>query len=421
MFPISFPESLVAGFSDLSIHSFRDSPDDAQSLFERPDNLGIFKPFREALSDSASDKDSTFKAGYAKKLSKFLTLIAQFIMAGNGISMRSFQAATLQVAPSEGFPRNFFINDLHCYIGKPRAKQRGLSVYEAYWLLETRVALAIILYIGIFRPWESTSLKNQKDGPGSSPYLFVKVDMCNAEPTAIRRWEGRDINQALCVERSPLQAEGRVYRQFTKAFLRRNSFANSFTTSQELPDMVDWRRALVTGRNEQLAFSHAVHFFFGFKSPPVPGTHPMIPMQLVSPNVSSNVLSLPHYALDVARHAVRHRYALTGSVADVEKQVVQLCKTLPFLYGNCYGEVSKWTRLGDKNLVEVSAATIWGGMQPSMLEALPFEGYPGRSIAKAMSMVRCHLVIYYDSIDVAKDLACYSRMERWLISTRKLL
>lgn len=420
MFPMSFPESLVASLSDLSIHSFRDSPDDAQSLFDRPDNLEVFKPFREALSHSASDKDSTFKAGYATKLSQFLTLLAQFIMAGNGISMRSFQAAALQVAPSKEFPRNLFINDMHCYIGKPKAKQRGLTVYEAYWLLEPRVALAIILYMGIFRPWESPLLKNQGDAPGSSPHLFVKVDMSNAEPTAIRRWEGRDINQALRVERSPLQAEGRVYRQFTKAFLRRNSLANSFATLgslQELPayrDAVDWRRALVTGRNEQLALSHAVHSFFGFKSPPVPGTRPM---QLVSPNVSS----LSHYALDVARHAVRHRYALTGgSVANVENQVAQLSKTLPFLYGNRYGEVSEWTHLGDENLVEVSVATIWGGMQPSMLEALPFEGYPGRSIAKAMSMVKCHFIISYN-IDVAKDLACYSRMERWLISPRKLL
>jgi hypothetical protein len=150
MFPPSFPESLKASLSDLSIHSFRDSPDDEQSLFERSDNVEVFKPFREALSHSASDKDSTFKASYTTKLSSFLTLLAQYIMAGNGISMHSFQAAALQVAPSEEFPRNFFINDLLCYIGKPRAKQHGLTVYEAYWLLELQVALTIIVYIGIF-------------------------------------------------------------------------------------------------------------------------------------------------------------------------------------------------------------------------------------------------------------------------------
>ena len=150
MFPPSFPESLKDSLSDLSIHSFRDSSDDERSLFDRSDNIEVFKPFREALSHSASDEDSMFKASYTTKLSSFLTLLAQFIMAGNGISMRSFQAAALQVAPSEEFPRNLFIDDLLCYIGKPRAKQRGLAVYEAYWLLEPRVALAIIAYTGIF-------------------------------------------------------------------------------------------------------------------------------------------------------------------------------------------------------------------------------------------------------------------------------
>ena len=58
--------------------------------------------------------------------------------------------------------------------------------------------------------------------------------MSNAEPTAIRRWEGRDINQALHVERTPLQAEGCVYRQFTTAFLRHNSFA-TMGSLQNLP------------------------------------------------------------------------------------------------------------------------------------------------------------------------------------------
>ncbi len=386
MFPPSFPESLKASLSDLSIHSFRDSPDDERSLFERSDNVEVFKPFREALCPTALDKDFTFKASYTTKLSPFLTLLAQFIMAGNGISMRSFQAAALQVAPSDGFPRNFFIDDLLCYIGKPRAKQCGLNVYEAYWLLEPRVALAIILYIGIFRPLESSLLENQGDASGSSPFLFVKVAVANAEPTAIRRWEGRDINQALYAEGSPLQAEGRVYRQITKALLRRNSFS-TLGSLQELPaypNAAEQRQMLLIGRKEQLALSQAVHSFFGFKSPP----HPMQP---VSPAVSS----LPHYALDVARHKVRHRYALTGgSVANVKNQVTWLSRTLPFLYGDGYlGEESEWTCLGDQNLVEVSAATIWGGMQPSMLEALPFEGYPRRSIATAMSMVRHHFSV----------------------------
>jgi hypothetical protein len=270
MFPPSFPESLKGSLSDLSIHFFCDSPDDEQSLFERSDNVKVFKPFREALSHSASDKDSTFKASYTTKLSSFLTLLAQYIMAGNGISMCSFQAAALQVARSEEFPHNFFINDLLCYIRKPRAKQHGLTVYEAYWLLEPRVALAIIVYIGVFQPLESPLLKYQGDSPGSSSFLFVKFDATNA---AIWRWEGRDINQAL-------QAEGRVYRQFTKAFLRRNSFV-TLRSPRELPgypNIAEQRWPLLIGHKEQLAFSQVVHSFFGFKSPPVPGRRLMQPI-----------------------------------------------------------------------------------------------------------------------------------------------
>jgi hypothetical protein len=58
---------------------------------------------------------------------------------------------------------------------------------------------------------------------------------------------------------------------------------------------------------------------------------------------------------------------------------MRLSRTLPFLYGDSGG--LEWTVLGNQNLAEVSVATIWGGMQLSMLEALPFEGYPRKSIA----------------------------------------
>ena len=99
-------------------------------------------------------------------------------------------------------------------------------------------------------------------------------------------------------------------------------------------------------------------------------------------------------------------------MANVKNQVTQLSRTLPFLYG---GQGLEWTRLGDESLVEVSVATIWGGMQPSILEVLPFEGYPEKSIATAMSIVGHYLSVLSSDIDIAKDLDCYTGMERWLL------
>ncbi|KAG2005995.1 hypothetical protein CC2G_002354 [Coprinopsis cinerea AmutBmut pab1-1] len=105
----------------------------------------------------------------------------------NGVAMRPFQLAALKFSVKGNLPRNIYIDGVQCYIGKPESKQhfRQARHYDAYWLLEDRVGLALVLYLGIFRPLEFSQATGST---GSSildtlavsphelyPYFFLRI------------------------------------------------------------------------------------------------------------------------------------------------------------------------------------------------------------------------------------------------------
>ena len=395
LFPDGFPQEQLMTLDALKISMFNDDPESPNSLFHRKDNLHIFNPYRNALEimlRSEGDIQERCHDRYRVALLRFQTALVYGIMACNGIPMRSYQAAQLRLSASDGFPRNVYIDSAQSYIGKPRPKQThtGISHYEAYWLLNDKVGLAILLYGGIFRPLEPALLfghdlnsREMLESPVSGiTFLFVKVLLPEGRREFVG-WDGRDINNALRREGSPLRAEARVYRQFTKALFKKYLSVKAIQISEaysaprgETPYPNSWKeqRNPVLKRKMQLAFGVCVHQFWG--------------LEVLSATPDDTRVLYRNSALWIARHLVRQNYQLSGAAeADIREKVQSLLTTLPFMYGNDDRGNTVWQTLGDRTLIEVTAAVAYGPTQPSLMENIPYDGYPMSLVAAALSTV----------------------------------
>ncbi|TFK31216.1 hypothetical protein BDQ12DRAFT_240948 [Crucibulum laeve] len=390
-------------------------------MFDRKDNVEIFSPFLNALKTALQSKPN--HPDYQDTLSNFQMSLLHSIMACNGVSMREFQAASLKLWASKGLPRNVYIDGSQCYLGKPEAKQHysPKKYYEAYWLLEDKVGLSILLYGGIFRPLEVTLLlrnsslqerldpatkspsllmEEQSDSstesPASStamqsPYLFIKSSPQENQET--ESWKGRDINQALLAKNSPLQAEARVYRHFTKALLKRYLSQSAIQLFQafhghaepnRLPTIREEKRDLVRQRKQQLALSQAVHELLGLKP---------------SPNLQDDCVRYLDRALQLARHLVQVQYSLAGNNwLQIQAKVHSLSSSLPFLYGEeTTSPGDTLQMMGDDVLVQVTATVLHGPTQPSLMDAMPLNGYSIAPVAVALSTVSSHIYAVYSA------------------------
>ena len=231
LFPVDYPITLLNEIKTLEITTFHDDPDSPDNLFLRKDNSSRVRPYHDALKEVLRQPHSAaIHEQYQEALPKFQARLLHGIMSCNGVSMRPAQAALLRFSASDGFPRNIYIDDTQCYIGKPVAKQKhtGYSYYEAYWLLHARIGLALLLYRLLFRPLEPVlllhhdieSLEALDSSAGEVEFLFIKVISCLGQRKIVG-WDGKDINRALRATESPLRSEGRVYRHFTKAVIQR--------------------------------------------------------------------------------------------------------------------------------------------------------------------------------------------------------
>ncbi|KAF8869469.1 hypothetical protein BD779DRAFT_1682084 [Infundibulicybe gibba] len=396
LFPASYPPLLLNEIHKLDTTVFHDDPDNPDSLFSRKDNSARIHPYYDALKDILQQQQTIAVCEqYQENLPKFQAGLLYGIMTCNGISMRSAQVAQLRFSASDGFPRNLYIDGAQCYIGKPAAKQKhtGHPYYEAYWLLHSRIALALLLYRLIFRPLEPVLLLQHVKCPdldtselliGGMDCLFIKVLSHRGQQQKLVSWDGKDVNRVLRAAGSPLCSESRVYRHFTKAFVRKFLSPQAIQISQahsrperqtSLPNSRQMQKDLALGRKEQLAFSAAVHQLFGLKP------------QLE--NITSALYRV--HALQCARHLVIAQYQLCGDNQQlIRDRVLHLVSIRPFIYGD--GRASNrnmtWTTLGDRALIEVTAETLYGPARPSALEdTMPYDGYPSLPVAVALNMI----------------------------------
>ena len=211
-------------------------------------------------------------------------------------------------------------------------------------------------------------------------FLFVKVLLPEGRREIVG-WNGKDINNALRREGSPLRAEARVYRQFTKALFKKYLSVKAVQISEAylvprretpLPNSRQEQRNSVLKRKMQLTFGISVHQFWG--------------LEVLSTTPDDACVLYKKPALLIARHLVRQNYQLSGtSEVDIREKVQSLLTTLPFMYGNDDQGNTVWQTLGDRTLIEVTAAVVYGPTQPSLMENMPYNGYPMSVVALVLS------------------------------------
>ncbi|TEB22806.1 hypothetical protein FA13DRAFT_1798521 [Coprinellus micaceus] len=383
LFPSSYPEVLFVKLSGLALAAFADDISSDQSLFERPDNMAVFSPFQEALVDLWSAERPT--SSYVAALTHFQAMVTQAITMQNGVSLRAFQLAGLKIAPFAGLPRNVYVDEGRVIIGRPEAKQkyRSQRFYESYWLLEDQVGLAVLLYAGLFHKHslkfgQLDPLGGEADVGGSAslneyPYLFLKVKVNEGGDWTFTKWDGADVNSALRTDPSPLKAEARVHRHFTKAIIRRylSDRATQIAVDNPLDDELhaDSPQNVRRGRDRQLALSTAMHELLGLR----PSSEPKGSQRIYE-----------DHGVQHARHIVRYRYQLCGSGAPIRSRVAMLQSGMPFLKGD---EDRNGEGFGDQVLVETAAAVIYGPNRPPAMQPVPFRGYSTEVISVALTCV----------------------------------
>jgi hypothetical protein len=391
LFPVDYPITLLDEIKTLETTTFHDDPDSPDNLFLRKDNSSRVRPYYNALKEVLRQPQSAaVREQYQIALPKFQARLLHGIMSCNGVSMRPAQAAQLRFSAFDGFPRNIYVDDTQCYIGKPVAKQKhtGYTYYEAYWLLDAKIGLALLLYRLLFRPLEPVLLLRHDIkslevlDSGELDFLFIKVISCLGQPKIVG-WDGKDINRALRAKESPLRSEGHVYCHFTKAVIQRFLLPHAIQISQtfakaerqtSLTNSRQDQKDTLLGRKAQLALSTAVHQLFGLKPQPDNLTGPLYKV----------------HALQCARHLVIARYQLHGDNQQVIRdRVLRLVSMRPFIYGSDRADNpnATWMALGDRTLIEVTAETLYGPTQPSALENLPYDGYSVLPVAVALNMV----------------------------------
>jgi hypothetical protein len=387
LFPCGYDNTLLEKLSHIPISSFNDDIHSPQSLFDRDDNQVIFSQYRKALQPLWSQDAPT--TTYIAALGEFQTLLAQAITLQNGVAMRAFQIAGLKFAAAGNLPRNIYIDANQCYIGKPEAKQHFTETpwYHSYWGIHDQVGLAMILYLGIFRPLEipTPSLATSPSAGAVHPYLFLTIAPNSEEGWTLTRWAAADVNRALLHETSPLKAEGRACRHFTKGFLRRFLSDKARQISFDLPLNNDFRtnhpRNTEVGRHRQLALSIAVQEMLGLRLP-----------------VGSEDESPAHeqHGFEHARHLVLRVYGLYGSDRALTRSKAEILqREMPFLFGDS-NQNAHFS--GDVVLVETAAAVIYGSSKPVAMQPIPFNGYPLRLIAISLAIV---------SVTVLQVLGCF--------------
>jgi len=376
-----FPQEQTQELENFSIKSLFDDPDDPMSLFSQPKNANVFTPLHKSLEQHVFANKSTH-LNLLETSQQFLQKLVQCLVTCNGISPRAKQISLLKVAAAGLYPRNIYLKNEICYVGKPPPKQRHFMqqtlYYEAYWALDAKAGRALLLYCGVVRPVVLRLLKLDKSAQANS-FLFLLPPPSSVTKRRITRtWTGKMINACLRLAGSPLQLEARACRHITKAVMQKHLHREASQISSTFQVYSQNSPSDGIPRDQQLTFSQRVHVFFGIASASAVRSSSL-------PN-QDPVKCLERYALARARNLVLTTYKLFGAPPeDIKRRVQKLADTMPFLYRN--GSKEDWTELGDPVLIETTITIIFGDSQPGITAVVPFYGYEPPQVAAALAAV----------------------------------
>jgi hypothetical protein len=369
-------QQLIASLHDivpvLDISTFKlsklvDSPDaGSTSLFDRSENVKVFQPYIDDVwrylgKTDASSPGSIYnklrkigaKEGreFLQKLQELLEKILAHLMRTSGISPRSWQVAALQYHNYGDYNHNMWLLPHGVpLVGNPRAKQLDLLIYDAFWALAPHLGLALIFYLGVYRPVEIEIMK-ALGIPTAEHLYFIFVHTRKRPQLSTYVYDGKKVNQCLEKDTTPeLAYESRALRNVQQAIVDRhlarlhNDVVHSILSSgsdgqaQHSPsthgtsyavDQITRATAIpLSSRDKQLAVSGAIQAWLSF-APRYLDWDRYINYQPVE-EVELNMT----LALDTARRLVIEHYCVAdGSKSVRSKRLKDLTTKRPFLLG----------------------------------------------------------------------------------------
>lgn len=387
LFPKGFYDEKLAR---LSIESFQDGGNHFAPLFESDHNKNFLEPLVRQLSGRLENLGTDSKKKLLSKSQDFLKTLVECFYGPNGVPPRAWQTAALLYRPHNQFPRNVYITDRTCYIGRPPAKQAARTWYSAFWALQEPVGKCLLLYLGVFRPVEqkiAAQLTPGRLASEMSNYIFTRPLTRGIHKVSIR-WTGSMVNAALRRTGSILPVEARAYRHLMKAFSRKHlrTFMNNLTPGTEEDDLPS-----------QLALSRHTHLVLGLCSGPA-----IKPVSFVEGEIPPELRA---FAQHTVCNLLEARQWPDGHLKRRSQEVLGALRSwsggeLPFSPGTpLYSAI-----------VRMSSYLCFGGMQTGVIEVSPFMGYPPSLIASALGMVR---IMLPNSPDLLTRRQVHTTVKQW--------
>jgi len=351
--------------ADLDMKSFSLSQisDDAglsTSLFDDERNIAIFRPYikhvyaylRNGNGGKPGTMNTTRTTHFMVQTRKFLQMIAAHLYRTSGIPPRAWQTVQFLYRSFGQYLRNLrLLPSSLPFIGNPKAKQMDRLIYDAFWLLPPHLGIALIFYLGVFRPVEIAILESRGiPTEQHRHYIFVSTQ----RPTnGSYIWKTSHLNKVLQAGTTPeLSYMAATYRNVMQAIvdkhfsnLHPHTFprilqeasngqaqhqARTHDTSYAVDEISDGVGLPLSARDRQFLVSRAFHVWYRF----TPEDHDWCQYQNYHPNeVMESHMKL---ALMRARPMVIEEYGFARSKISCEDRarlVGRVIEKKPFLYG----------------------------------------------------------------------------------------
>ncbi|SJL04288.1 uncharacterized protein ARMOST_07649 [Armillaria ostoyae] len=384
---------LFYGYQDFDLAQVTDSPSNPESLFCRPDNSNYFKTFSTPimnvlklpqsqnpyglLNDEGCISTGALRSCLKRHDNLLCSMIPAIVMTC-GITLRSMQIPELRFKEMGGLGRNIKIVDGHVIIFKPKAKQTGISEYQAAWALPHKVGKVLLYYIGVLRAVEIALLKDQPDLGTTERESLIFVHPKTAHGSPLSTFHSTEINAKL--KASSIKLDIAAIRHVQIAFMRAHAPPYFTQLLENTPPADKDSETYYTMDSKEalmIELSLFLHAFYGLGPRPV---------------AYSSHLALGNnsfFALLTAQHLVVSRYLRSsgGNPTEISNVVADTIEACPFYHVKTNLDdknTAKGGEIGDDVLRAVASVYIYGESIPAALSFAPVLGYDPKDLANVV-------------------------------------
>lgn len=413
------PSELDAEELDLRVSDLKDNMAFTESIFQQ--NNAAFKPLvdkvfshlkekgeesyqlaKERIETKEGLKDEVW-LNWLNSEEELLKYIMGGISLSTGIPGRSFQMADFRYASSKQGKRNLFICKSNVVIGFPRSKSFSRAIQDSLWALPPGLSQTVILYLGVIRPVSIHLMKLLRRKPNylAQTYIFTSASSGNNNASARSR-KFNAVIQSQTHSGLKIRLSVGALRHLITSIIRKHlndliDSVNSTTTSIANQQADRTQKAGNNGYGQNagsltglglsdahvdrfIECSHGWQALLGIRSPGQKMQERLhkIPAACLQ---DANLM----IAMDKVRSGLSE-YGIGGICWETsQKQAIDTLKMKPFM------PKAEDERLGDKTLIQVVSALIYGHGRPGLREAAPIDGYSVETILDAVALIRLGL------------------------------